>query len=226
MDETRLEIADTVAVVALAVVMTFEAIDAGNRSVLSALNWVLFVLIAAVFAARWRAGIWARLTPTWQVIEVALLVVSLPLLSAVGPIRLLRLVRLPLLGAKRGRSMREKLIDRGPLLVGTTAIALWFTASLFILEFEKGNHSGGSFEGLTDALWWSATTMTTVGYGDLAPETFGGRVTAVVLMVLGISLFGLVTALLANWLRGAKPEDEPATKADIAEVLELLGDRR
>ena len=45
-----------------------------------------------------------------------------------------------------------------------------------------------------DALWWAAATVTTVGYGDLSPGTTAARVAAVVLMVCGVSLFGLLTA--------------------------------
>jgi voltage-gated potassium channel len=39
-----------------------------------------------------------------------------------------------------------------------------------------------------DALWWGLTTMTTVGYGDVFPVTAEGRLSAAVLMVLGIGL--------------------------------------
>lgn len=43
-----------------------------------------------------------------------------------------------------------------------------------------------------DALYWTVTTMSTVGYGDLSPVTIPGRLHAMLLMVMGIGIFGLV----------------------------------
>ncbi|MFI8484118.1 pH-gated potassium channel KcsA [Streptomyces rubrogriseus] len=56
------------------------------------------------------------------------------------------------------------------------------------------------------ALWWSVETATTVGYGDLYPVTLWGRLVAVVVMVAGITAFGLVTAALATWFVGREQE--------------------
>jgi voltage-gated potassium channel len=50
-----------------------------------------------------------------------------------------------------------------------------------------------------DALWWAATTVTTVGYGDRYPVTTTGRIIAVTLMVVGIALVGAITASIAAW---------------------------
>lgn len=61
--------------------------------------------------------------------------------------------------------------------------------SLRVLEPDKS---------LADWLWWSVVTMTTVGYGDVTPQTFLGRVIGVVLMFFGIGLLGTLTATLAG----------------------------
>ena len=56
------------------------------------------------------------------------------------------------------------------------------------------------FEGrsLPDALWWSVVTLTTVGFGDISPVSFGGRLIGVVLMFFGIGVLGMFTATIAG----------------------------
>ena len=49
-----------------------------------------------------------------------------------------------------------------------------------------------------DALWWSIVTLTTVGFGDISPVSFGGRVIGVVLMFFGIGVLGMFTATIAG----------------------------
>lgn len=52
------------------------------------------------------------------------------------------------------------------------------------------------------ALWWSAETATTVGYGDLYPVTLWGRIIACLLMLVGITTWGVITAAVATWFVG------------------------
>ena len=73
-----------------------------------------------------------------------------------------------------------------------SSVALSAVAVLAVYETEHA--AGGSIDSLEDALWWAAATVTTVGYGDLSPDTTAARAAAVVLMVCGVSLFGLLTA--------------------------------
>ena len=49
-----------------------------------------------------------------------------------------------------------------------------------------------------DALWWAIVTLTTVGYGDISPDSVGGRLIGVVLMFFGIGVLGLFTATIAG----------------------------
>ena len=53
------------------------------------------------------------------------------------------------------------------------------------------------FPTIGEALWWSIQTVTTVGYGDVAPETNEGRLVAAVLMIAGIASISLVTATIS-----------------------------
>jgi voltage-gated potassium channel len=71
-----------------------------------------------------------------------------------------------------------------------------------------------------DALWWSLTTMTTVGYGDHVPATTTGRLIGAAVMVAGVAIIGAVAAVVALAVaRRVALEEERAMEAE-AETLE------
>src|SRR5690606_24324534 len=53
---------------------------------------------------------------------------------------------------------------------------------------------------LDDAFWWAIVTVTTVGYGDIYPVTFEGRVIATVVMIIGIAILGILISTLGAQL--------------------------
>ena len=56
--------------------------------------------------------------------------------------------------------------------------------------------SPNSFDSLGDAAWWAATTVTTIGYGDVVPGTSGGRVVAVFVMFASVATVSFTTAVV------------------------------
>ena len=56
------------------------------------------------------------------------------------------------------------------------------------------------FPSLGLALWWSVTTVTTVGYGDVVPVQPAGRAVAAVLMIVGFASLSLLTGIVASIL--------------------------
>jgi voltage-gated potassium channel len=58
-----------------------------------------------------------------------------------------------------------------------------------------------------DAMWWAVVTATTVGYGDISPETGLGRMIAIVLMLFGIGLIGMVTSSISAYFIKEKAEE-------------------
>lgn len=75
----------------------------------------------------------------------------------------------------------------------------WLTSAVaFTLAEDVG--TGRRIGSFFDALWWSAATITTVGYGDIYPVTGVGRIIAVFTMLVGISTLAVVTARVASFL--------------------------
>ena len=50
-----------------------------------------------------------------------------------------------------------------------------------------------------DALWWSLVTVTTVGYGDISPQSGIGRIVAGVLMIFGVAFISMLTSTLTSY---------------------------
>ena len=80
------------------------------------------------------------------------------------------------------------------------------------------------------ALWWSAQTVTTVGYGDVTPTQPFGRVVAAALMVLGFASLSLLSGIIASSLiarrRTAEPDPELGRlERRLDEIERLLRER-
>jgi ABC-type amino acid transport substrate-binding protein len=82
-------------------------------------------------------------------------------------------------------------------------LALLFLIGVFVWLFEHKRNtqfSGPGLNGVGSGFWWSAVTMTTVGYGDKAPVTLGGRLVALVWMFASIIIISSFTAAIASAL--------------------------
>lgn len=127
---------------------------------------------------------------------IEILAVTLPFL------RVLRMLRVLL--AMRG--LKIFVVDRAKatgLYVALLAPLSWFTGAIVVLDVESQDQSS-SINSVGEALWWSLTTITTVGYGDLYPVTLSGKIVAAVLMITGISLFSAGAAMFSSWILGDK----------------------
>ncbi|WP_297081211.1 potassium channel family protein [uncultured Demequina sp.] len=80
--------------------------------------------------------------------------------------------------------------------VAISVVLLIWIGSVAVLSAE-GHIEDSQINTFGDALWWAVVTVTTVGYGDFAPVSVEGRIIAVIMMLLGIALIGVVTASVA-----------------------------
>lgn len=109
-------------------------------------------------------------------------------------IRFVRLIRLWRLGRLMRRN-REVFFPEALGKLGQSALLIWSGAALLFYQFEHGKNQ--NIKNLSDSLWWSMTTLSTVGYGDISPITAGGRLVAMVTMVLGVGILGGLAATMA-----------------------------
>ncbi|MBT9607936.1 potassium channel family protein [Microbacterium sp.] len=210
----------TIAALAFLFAYTFQVIGdlVGVWSIVCsavvALTWVMFItdyLVRLSLSSPKRRWVRAHLFDV--------LVVILPTLR---PVRLLgAFTRLASFSKSVGSSLRAQMLIYG---AGVALLLIW-QASLAVLSAER-HAPGASITSFGNAVWWAFCTITTVGYGDFTPITVQGRVVAVLLMICGVVLVGLITATFASWVlervtRGH--EDQlPATRADIERVLAAL----
>jgi len=88
-------------------------------------------------------------------------------------------------------------------VIGALTLVLFVAGFLVWLFERRGNpemFGGEMSKGIGNGFWWSAVTMTTVGYGDKAPKTLGGRVVALVWMFTSIIILSSFTAAITSSL--------------------------
>jgi voltage-gated potassium channel len=102
-------------------------------------------------------------------------------------------------------------------------ISITLLAALAVRLFARGE-----FTSYGESVWWAAQTVTTVGYGDIIPRTPFSKAIAVLVMVFGISIVSLTTAVITSVVISTMQKRHPAVDPygealeDIAKRLEVL----
>jgi len=141
---------------------------------------------------------------------------------AVPAFRVLRVLRVLTAGQwliSRGSRLR---IGRTATAVVLAVIFLTYLSALAVLNAERGA-KGATIETFGDGIWWSLVTMSTVGYGNYTPVTTNGRIIAVGVMVVGISLLGLVGASVASAvvsrLSGKQQQGQDEVRSEMKQLV-------
>lgn len=128
-------------------------------------------------------------------------------LRAIRVLRLLRLFRVLKLAryttaldriVSAFKSIREELV----VSLSGAGIVLYL-ASIGIYHFEK-DAQPETFGTVFDCMWWATATLTTVGYGDVYPITLGGKIFTFFILLIGLGIVAIPTALFASAMNSAK----------------------
>ncbi len=178
-------------------------------------EWALYVgdwVIWGVFAV--ELGVKTYLSPDRRRYLIShwydVVIVLIPFLR---PLRLLRLIAV---FSRLGFTSKSILGRRGLGYVLIFGVVSMVGIAGLVLVFERQDGSA-LITSFPTALWWAAATVTTVGYGEIVPITWGGRGLGVLLMIVGIGLFGIFTANVAAFF--VEDDKEQAASEDRAVLL-------
>jgi voltage-gated potassium channel len=180
------------------------------------------VVFNLCFFIEWTLGLWlaeSKKKYAFSIMKIFDLVSCIPLGLATQAIRFSRLARLLKIFRVVTRANRYKGPGEELLRVASVVGATIFTGALSIMIVEPNHVDVNSFG---DALWWSLVTVSTVGYGDIVPETVPGRMIAAPLIAVGIGVCGFVAAFMVKLMRPEQQEEEEKHLKCIENKLTLL----
>ncbi|WP_024952088.1 ion transporter [Cobetia crustatorum] len=209
--------------VAVVMLDSVPSLNAQHGELFNILEWTFTIIFTLEYAVRLyclkHPGTWAKgfyglldllsIAPTW----LSLLIPGAQALLVVRVLRVLRLFRVLRLMAfvGEGRMLIEALARsrRKILLFFITVLSIItvFGALIYLIEPPEAG-----FTSIPKALYWAVVTLTTVGYGDIAPITPLGQFISAMMMILGYSILavptGVFSAEVINGLRMQQTSDE------------------
>ncbi|MDH3292427.1 MAG: ion transporter [Gemmatimonadota bacterium] len=212
------------AIVASVVVVMLDSVQAARLqygTTLRALEWIFTILFTVEYVVRlWcvpRAIRYARsffgvvdllaILPTY----LSLFIPGGQALLSVRALRLLRIFRILKLGlyvSEAAVLMRALRQSRQKITVFIAAVLTLVVVMGSMMYLVEGTING--FTSIPRSVYWAIVTLTTVGYGDIAPRTNLGQALAAVIMIMGYAIIavptGIVTVELGNVVRRTRAE--------------------
>jgi voltage-gated potassium channel len=195
---------ETLTFLALAFLVAFSypafvnSVPSSTQTLLNIVQWISWIAFAADLIYGLSTAENKKKYLKKHPLEVA--AVLLPFLR---PLRLMRVISFGGLAIQKVAIGRQFAIT---VKVFLASIFVAYISAVQITITERGV-DGSNIKNFGDGLWWAITTVTTVGYGDRYPTTTEGRLIAIALMIMGISLMGVITASVAAWFVKMGQED-------------------
>jgi len=159
------------------------------------------------------------------------------LLASIPALRILRLFRifkayrlLDRYGAGNILGQLKKHRAESVLFIVIFCVIVVIESGAFLILMAERGVPNANIQMASDAMWWVYVTITTVGYGDRYPVTNTGRLVGVMVMTMGVGLFGTLAGFIANKLLAPKEVTGPGGKegttgAGLAAIQDALLDQ-
>jgi len=95
----------------------------------------------------------------------------------------------------------------------------------FVIFSVESQHPDSQINSMLDAVWWTVSTVTTVGYGDIVPVTDTGKIVAIFFMFFGIGVLAIFLSALGTQFYKRRFETEEREFTDYQKlVLQRIDD--
>jgi voltage-gated potassium channel len=205
-------------------IITLVPLSPENIKIIQYIDYIICAIFFVDFLYTFiRAENKKRYFITWGWFD---LISSIPAVYFLRYFRFARILRIGrvLRGARAGKILASFLMGNraksgiiGAILM---TVLLIFLGSISVLQVEQG--LGGNIDTAEEALWWSVTTMTTVGLGDMYPISTEGKIISAVLMFAGIGLFGVVSGFVASWFISPSSKKGQEERSEIQKDVDNL----
>jgi voltage-gated potassium channel len=138
------------------------------------------------------------------------------LLASIPALRILRLFRifkayrlLNKYGARNILRQLKKHRAESVLFIVVFCVMLVIESGAFLVLMAERSAPDANIHSASEAMWWVYVTITTVGYGDHYPVTNAGRMVGIMVMTMGVGLFGTLAGYIANKLLTPDTQEIP-----------------
>jgi voltage-gated potassium channel len=200
------------------VIESVTSISSLNPSFFTTLEWVLTIIFTIEYALR----VWSSYSPKkyifsfWGAVDLLSVVPTYLTLVIVGAqyfliVRILRLMRVfRILKLTRYNSEASVLIvalkkSRHKISVFLLFIILIVFIMGTLMYVVEGKNNG--FTSIPESIYWCIVTITTVGYGDIVPKTFLGKLISSISMILGYAIIAIPTGIVSVALHDSNKEE-------------------
>ena len=156
---------------------------------------------------------------------VAMIPYELLFLGPWGLIRLFRVIRFLKIFVflRKGRNDVFKFIEKTKMkytVITFITVVIFSTIGIYIVECSPTSQIHSPF----DAMWYVMVTISSVGYGDVMPLSYIGKIFGILIMIIGLVLCSLLTAGLSSWMLRNQDLDENELKNEIKELRKEINE--
>jgi len=208
----------------LVMLESIESIRSQYAAILDQFEWGITILFTIEYIARLLVvkKPWKYATSFFGVIDLLSLIpkyisfffVASSSLVAFRALRLLRVFRILKLSRYIGESnfliasLWASRVKIGVFLFAVVILCIIFGTIMYLIEGESNG-----FTSIPKGIYWSVVTLTTVGYGDIAPVTPLGRFIAAIIMIMGYGIIAVPTGIVSSEMTNQQRNPDTNTQA-------------